>query len=192
MQVQPKIIYTPDEYLAIEIASETRHEYINGEMISMTGGTPEHNEIASILNAILRINLRGKPYSIFIADQRLWISERKLYTYPDVMIIQCPIQLQTGRKDTVTNPILIAEVLSQSTRSYDKDEKFSAYRTIPSFKEYLFIDQYSQHIEHYSKSNFKQWIFSEYNNSEDFINLTSISCEISLLEVYEGIDFKTN
>jgi Uma2 family endonuclease len=80
MQVQPKIIYTPDEYLAIEIASETRHEYINGEMISMTGGTPEHNEIASILNAILRINLRGKPYSIFIADQRLWISERKLYT----------------------------------------------------------------------------------------------------------------
>ena len=192
MQAQTKIAYTPEEYLAIEIASETRHEYINGEIIPMTGGTPEHNEIASILNAILRINLRGKPYSIFIADQRLWIPERKLYTYPDVMVIQRPIQLQTGRKDTVTNPILIAEVLSQSTRSYDKDEKFSAYRTIPSFKEYLFIDQYSQHIEHYSKSNFKQWIFSEYNNSEDFINLTSISCEISLLEVYEGIDFKTN
>jgi Uma2 family endonuclease len=192
MQVQPKIIYTPDEYLAIEIASETRHEYINGEMISMTGGTPEHNEIASILNAILRINLRGKPYSIFIADQRLWISERKLYTYPDVMIIQCPIQLQTGRKDTVTNPILIAEVLSQSTRSYDKDEKFSAYRTIPSFKEYLFIDQYSQHIEHYSKSNFKQWIFSEYNNPEDCIQLVSIGCEISLLEIYDSIEFKNN
>ena len=192
MQVQPKIIYTPDEYLAIEIASETRHEYINGEMISMTGGTPEHNEIASILNAILRINLRGKPYSIFIADQRLWIPERKLYTYPDVMIIQRPIQLQTGRKDTVTNPILIAEVLSQLTRSYDKDEKFSAYRTIPSFKEYLLIDQYSQHIEHYSKSNFKQWIFSEYNNPEDCIQLVSIGCEISLLEIYDSIEFKNN
>lgn len=192
MQVQPKIIYTPDEYLAIEIASETRHEYINGEMISMTGGTPEHNEIASILNAILRINLRGKPYSIFIADQRLWIPERKLYTYPDVMIIQRPIQLQTGRKDTVTNPILIAEVLSQSTRSYDKDEKFSAYRTIPSFQEYLLIDQYSQHIEHYSKSNFKQWIFSEYSNPEDCIQLVSIGCEIPLLEIYDTIVFKNN
>lgn len=192
MQVQPKIIYTPDEYLAIEIASETRHEYINGEMISMTGGTPEHNEIASILNAILRINLRGKPYSIFIADQRLWIPERKLYTYPDVMIIQRPIQLQTGRKDTVTNPILIAEVLSQSTRSYDKDEKFSAYRTIPSFQEYLLIDQYSQHIEHYSKSNFKQWIFSEYSNPEDCIQLVSIACEIPLLEIYDTIVFKNN
>ena len=191
-QVPPKTIYTPEEYLDAEIVSETRHEYINGEIIPMTGGTPEHNEIASILNAILRINLRGKPYSIFIADQRLWIPERKLYTYPDVMIIQRPIQLQTGRKDTVTNPIFIAEVLSQSTKSYDKDEKFSAYRTIPSFQEYLLIDQYSQHIEHYSKSNVKQWIFSEYNNPEDCIKLTSISCEISLLEVYDGIEFKTN
>ena len=87
MPAQTKITYTTEEYLAIEISSETRHEYINGEIILMTGGTPEHNEIASILNAILRINLRGKPYSIFIADQRLWIPERKLYTYPDVMIV---------------------------------------------------------------------------------------------------------
>jgi Uma2 family endonuclease len=192
MPAQTKITYTPEEYLAIEISSETRHEYINGEIIPMTGGTPEHNEIASILNAILRINLRGKPYSIFIADQRLWIPEKNLYTYPDVMIVQRPIQLQIGRKDTVTNPIFIAEVLSQSTKNYDKDEKFSAYRTIPTFQEYLLIDQYSQHIEHYSKSGFNQWIFSEYNNSEDYINLTSISCKISLLEVYDDIEFKTN
>lgn len=192
MPAQTKITYTPEEYLAIEISSETRHEYINGEIIPMTGGTPEHNEIASILNAILRTNLKGKPYSIFIADQRLWIPERKLYTYPDVMIVQRPIQLQIGRKDTVTNPIFIAEVLSQSTKNYDKDEKFSAYRTIPSFQEYLLIDQYSQHIEHYSKSGFNQWIFSEYNNSEDYINLTSISCKVSLLEVYDDIEFKTN
>ncbi|MEB3123626.1 MAG: Uma2 family endonuclease [Snowella sp.] len=192
MPAQTKITYTPEEYLAIEISSETRHEYINGEIIPMTGGTPEHNEIASILNAILRTNLKGKPYSIFIADQRLWIPEKKLYTYPDVMIAQRPIQLQIGRKDTVINPIFIAEVLSQSTKNYDKDEKFSAYRTIPSFQEYLLIDQSSQHIEHYSKSGFNQWIFSEYNNSEDYINLTSISCKISLLEVYDDIEFKTN
>jgi Uma2 family endonuclease len=192
MPAQTKIAYTPEEYLAIEISSETRNEYINGEIIPMTGGTPEHNEIASILNAILRTNLKGKPYSIFIADQRLWIPEKKLYTYPDVMIVQRPIQLQIGRKDTVTNPIFIAEVLSQSTKNYDKDEKFSAYRTIPSFQEYLLIDQYSQHIEHYSKSGFNQWIFREYNNAEDYINLTSISCKISLLEVYDDIDFKTN
>lgn len=192
MPAQTKITYTPEEYLAIEISSETRHEYINGEIIPMTGGTPEHNEIASILNAILRTNLKGKPYSIFIADQRLWIPEKKLYTYPDVMIVQRPIQLQIERKDTVTNPIFIAEVLSQSTKNYDKDEKFSAYRTIPIFQEYLLIDQYSQHIEHYSKSGFNQWIFSEYNNSEDYINLISISCKISLLEVYDDIEFKTN
>jgi len=192
MPAQTKITYTPEEYLAIEISSETRNEYINREIIPMTGGTPEHNEIASILNAILRTNLKGKPYSIFIADQRLWIPQKNLYTYPDVMIVQRPIQLQIERKDTVTNPIFIAEVLSQSTKNYDKDEKFSSYRTIPTFQEYLLIDQYSQHIEHYSKSGFNQWIFSEYNNSEDYINLTSISCKISLLEVYDDIEFKTN
>lgn len=180
--------YTIEEHLEFELNSDERHEYINGEIVPMTGGTPEHNEIASILNAIFRISLKGKPYSIFVADQRLWIPDRNLYTYPDVMVIQRPIQLQMGRTDTITNPLAIAEVLSKSTKSYDRDEKFAADRTIPTFQEYLLIDQYTPHVEQYSKTDSQKWIFSEYDGLESSLFLASIPVEIRLLDLYEGIE----
>ena len=100
MHAETKTIYTPEEYLNFEVDSDTRHEYINGEIVPVTGGTPEHNEIVSILNAALRTSLKGKPYSIFVADQRLWIPDRELYTYPDVMVVPRPLQRQQGRTDT--------------------------------------------------------------------------------------------
>lgn len=190
MQAEEKKRYTPDEYLNFEVNSDTRHEYINREIIPMTGGTPEHNEIASILNAALRISLKGKPYSIFVADQRLWIPDRNLYTYPDVMVISRPLQRQQGRTDTITNPLMIAEVLSKSTKSYDRDEKFSAYRTIPTFQEYLLIDQYTPHVEQYSKTDFRKWIFTEYEDTETSISLSSIACEIRVGDLYDSIEFE--
>lgn len=190
MQAQEIKIYTPEEYLEFEVNSDTRHEFINGEIIPMTGGTPNHNDLTSILNAILRISLKGSSYSIFIADQRLWIPDFGIHTYPDVMVVAKPIELQAGRKDTVTNPVLIAEVLSKSTKSYDRDEKFAAYRTIPTFREYLLIDQYNTHIEQYSKTDTNRWIFSEYNSLGTCVELKSIACEISLADIYEDIEFE--
>ena len=189
MQAEAKKIYTPDEYLNFEVNADIRHEYINGEIIPMTGGTPEHNEIASILNAALRIALKGKPYSIFVADQRLWIPDRNLYTYPDVMVVPRPLQRQQGRTDTITNPVMVAEVLSKSTKSYDRDEKFSAYRTIPTFQEYLLIDQYTPHVEQYCKTDAHTWIFTEYNDMESSISLSSIPFEIRLADFYENVEF---
>ena len=181
--------YTAEEYLDLELASDVRNEYRNGEIIPMTGGTPEHNEIVSILNAALRVSLKGQPYSIFIADQRLWIPDRNLYTYPDVMVVSRPLQRQEGRTDTITNPIMIAEVLSKSTKGYDRDEKFAAYRTIPAFQEYLLIDQYSAHVEQYVRTEPHQWIFTEYNDIESSISLASIPAELRLADLYEGIEF---
>jgi Uma2 family endonuclease len=131
-QVETKT-YTAQEYLEAEVNSQERHEFINGEIILMAGGSPNHNEITSILNAILRVSLKGKPYSIFASDQRLWVPQLNNYTYPDVMVVAKPIELQSGRTDTITNPLLIAEVLSKGTKAYDRDEKFAAYRSIPSF-----------------------------------------------------------
>lgn len=189
MQIEEKKIYTSEEYLEFEVNSEIRHEYINGEIIPMTGGTPEHNEIASILNAALRVSLKGKPYSIFIADQRLWIPDRNLYTYPDAMVVPRPLQRQQGRTDTIINPVMIAEVLSKSTKSYDRDEKFSAYRTIPTFQEYLLIDQYTPHVEQYFKTDSHKWIFTEYNDMESSILLSSIPFEIRLADFYENVEF---
>lgn len=191
MQTEEKKIHTPDDYLDFEVNSDTRHEYINGEVIPLTGGTPEHNEIASLLNAALRVSLKGQPYSIFVADQRLWIPERNLYSYPDVMVVPRPLQRQQGRTDTITNPVMIAEVLSKSTKNYDRDEKFSAYRTISTFQEYLLIDQYTHHVEQYSKIESHKWIFTEYNDTESFITLSSIPFKIQLADLYESVEFES-
>lgn len=187
-QIETKT-YTAEEYLEAEVNSLDRHEFINGEIVLMAGGTPNHNEITSILNAILRVSLKGKPYSIFASDQRLWVPQLNNYTYPDVMVVAKPIELQSGRTDTITNPLLIAEVLSKGTRAYDRDEKFAAYRSIPSFQEYLLIDQYRLQVEQYSKTDANKWIFSEYGVIGDRLMLTSVSVEVSVADLYENIEF---
>jgi Uma2 family endonuclease len=181
--------YTAEEYLALEVESDTRHEYRNGEISPMTGGTPVHNQIAVVFNALLWIALRGKAYSVFSADQRLWIPDRNLYTYPDSMVLSRPIELQPGRKDTVTNPILIAEVLSDSTKAYDRDEKFAAYRTIATFQEYLLISQYEPHVEQYVKQSANQWLFTEHKGRDARVQLASIPVEIALTDLYDEIEF---
>ncbi|MCU0532471.1 MAG: Uma2 family endonuclease [Hydrococcus sp. Prado102] len=182
-------IYTPDEYLEFEVTSEERHEYVNGEIRLMTGGTPNHNEIASNLLLALKLLLKGKPYRIFITDQRLWIGDRNLYTYPDVMVVEKPLQLQTGRTDTIVNPCFIAEVLSKSTQDYDRGEKFAAYRTIESFREYLIVDLYSIHVEHYVKTAVNQWLLSEYDDPNVTLSLSTFEAQIQIADLYENIDF---
>jgi Uma2 family endonuclease len=181
--------YTIDEYLELEIASETRNEYCNGEIIPMTGGTPNHNDIAGNLYILLKSALKGKDYRTFYADQRLWIPSVSLYTYPDVMVLPKPLELQTGRKDTVMNPCFIAEVLSKSTQNYDRGDKFVAYRTISTFREYLLIDQYRIHVEHHVKTAAHQWLFSEYDDPTITLSLSTFELPIQIAELYENIDF---
>ncbi|NEQ66568.1 MAG: Uma2 family endonuclease [Symploca sp. SIO2D2] len=184
-------IYTSEEYLELEIASDTRSEYCNGAIIPMTGGTPDHNELAINLAALLKSALRGKPYRTFATDQRLWISERNLYTYPDVMVIKKPLQLQTGRTDTVMNPCFIAEILSKSTQDYDHGDKFAAYRTIESFHEYLLIDQYNIRVEHYVKTAANQWLLSEYTDTSTILSLSTFDAQISIVDLYENIEINS-
>jgi Uma2 family endonuclease len=183
-------IYTAEEYLELEIASETRNEYRNGEIIPMTGGTPNHNDLASNLLVSIKTALKGKLYRVFIADQRLWIPAANLHTYPDVMVVPKPIELQTGRKDTVTNPCFIAEVLSKSTQNYDRSEKFVAYRTIPSFGEYLLISQYTVRVEHYVKTAPDRWLLSEYTDPTTILTLNSFDLQLEIADLYENIDFE--
>ncbi len=192
MIAQPEIKrHTIDEYLELEIASETRNEYHNGEIIPMTGGTPEHNRISGNLYIALSLELKRKPYEVFHVDQRLWIPNLSLYTYPDVMVLPKPLELQTGRKDTVVNPCFIAEVLSKSTQNYDRGEKFVAHRSIPTFQEYLLIDQYHIHVEHHVKTAAHQWLFSEYDDPTVTLSLSTFELQIQISELYENIDFST-
>ncbi|WP_416674491.1 Uma2 family endonuclease [Egbenema bharatensis] len=182
--------YTVEEYFELELKSESRNEYRSGEVFPMTGGTPAHNRISGNLYIALSLSLRRKPYEAFHVDQRLWIPERNLYTYPDVVVVEKPIQLQTGRTDTIVNPCFIAEVLSKSTQDYDRGEKFVAYRTIENFQEYLLIDQYRIHVEHYVKTAAHQWLLSEYNDPAVTLSFNTFECQVQIADLYENIEFE--
>jgi Uma2 family endonuclease len=183
--------YSPEEYLEFEVNSELRHEYIDGLIIPMTGGTPNHHKIAGNLYVAIHFALKRQPYEVYYTDQRLWIPKRRIHTYPDVMVVQTPLVFAEGRNDTITNPVMIAEVLSKSTKGYDRDEKFAAYRTIASFQEYILIDQYTIHVEQYVKTDHRKWMFLDYEDINDTLNLTSIPGQISLADIYEKIDFSS-
>jgi Uma2 family endonuclease len=184
-----KQTYAIEEYLELELASQSRSEYRNGAIVPMTGGTPNHNDISGNLYILLKSALKGKNHRTFYADQRLWMPEANLYTYPDVMVVPKPIELQTGRTDTVVNPCFIAETLSKSTQNYDRSEKFAAYRTISSFQEYLLIDQYRIHVEHHVKTGVNQWLFSEYDEPEIVLSFGAIECQVRIADLYDNIDF---
>jgi Uma2 family endonuclease len=190
MQAEEKKHYTPEEYLELEVNAEERHEYLDGEIILMPGGLPNHNRIAGNFYAALNFALKRQPYDAFITDQQLWIPRKRIYTYPDVMIIQGELQLQEGRRDTLTNPLMIAEVLSSSTEAYDRSGKFAAYRTIPSFQEYVLIDQCAMHVEQYYKTEPRKWIFSEYDGAEAILSLNSVAFDITLADLYDKVAFE--
>ncbi|MEM1238314.1 MAG: Uma2 family endonuclease [Cyanobacteria bacterium P01_H01_bin.26] len=186
----PTKLYTAEEYLALEVESELRSEFHNGEIVPMTGGTPAHNELTGTFIFLLKAALRRQPYSIFVTDQRLWIPAKNLYTYPDVMITPRPPELKPGLKDTVINPILIAETLSKSTEGYDRGKKFACYRTVETFQEYLLINQYRPQVEHYVKQTENQWLFTDYSGMEASFKLSSVPVEIALVDLYEAVDFE--
>lgn len=190
MQLKEQRDYSLTEYLELEVISEYRHEYIDGQIIPMTGRTPNHNQIAGNFYAALNFALKRQPYRVFVADQRLWIPKKRIHTYPDVMVVAGSLEFFEGRTDTITNPLVICEVLSKSTRSYDIDEKFAAYRTIPSFQEYVLIDQYKNHVEQYSKTDEKKWIFSEDEEENSILILSSIQFEISLSDIYDKVELE--
>lgn len=189
-QVKEIRTYSPEEYLELEIPSVDKHEYIDGEIRLMTGGMPNHNRIIGNLFAALNFAFKGKPYEAFVSNQRLWIPRKRIYTYPDIMIIQGDLQFQEGRKDTLTNPSVIIEVLSKSTQNYDKGNKFTAYRSIPSFQEYILVDQYSLHVEHYVKTEQRKWTFQEYDEGDNTLVFASLPFEILLADLYEKVKFE--
>lgn len=184
-----KRYYTPEEYLALEESAIDKSEYHDGEIVPMTGGTTNHNSIIINLIANLKFGLRGKDYRLFTSDVRLWIPLTRRYVYPDIMVIQGEPVDQGSNKTIVTNPLLIVEVLSNSTKDYDRGGKFLAYRSIQEFREYILIDQYSYHIEQFAKNSNDKWVLTEYDSDESVLTLESVEFQMPLREIYERINF---
>ncbi|MCC5613627.1 Uma2 family endonuclease [Nostoc sp. CHAB 5836] len=187
-----KFYYTPEEYLEIEEKAEYKSEYRNGEIVPMTGGTTNHNKISGNFYAYLKFGLRGNNYDVYIGDVRLWIPRYRQHTYPDVMVIEGePIYTGTSTT-TVMNPILIAEVLSKSTKNYDQGDKFLYYRSIPEFREYILINQYEYHVMQYVKTAENQWSFTELEDESATLSLQTIDFQIGLHNLYEQVNFAEN
>jgi Uncharacterized protein conserved in cyanobacteria len=185
-----KRYYTPEEYLALEETAINKSEYHDGEIVTITGGTTNHNSIIINLIANLKFGLRGKNYSLFTSDVRLWIPQTRRYVYPDIMVIQGEPIYQENNQTVVTNPLVIIEVLSNSTKDYDRGGKFLAYRSIPEFKEYILIDQYSYHIEQFAKNSNGKWVLTEYDLEDSILTLESVEFQIPMIEIYERINFE--
>ena len=193
MSVQTlKRYYTPEEYLELEEKADYKSEYRNGEIFAMTGGTTNHNEIALNVAANLKFGLRGQNYRVYIGDVRLWIPRYRQYTYPDVMIIEGEPIYSATSTTTVMNPSLIIEVLSKSTRNYDQGDKFLYYRSISDFREYILIEQANYHVNQYVKNSEEKWILSEYESPDDLLKFESINFQISLQDIYVGVNFDLN
>ncbi len=190
MQAIEQQYYTPEEYLELETVAEYKSEYIDGQIIPMAGGSTKHNQITLNLSSELNVAFKQQAYCVYMSDVRLWIPEHRIYTYPDVMVIAGEPEYFQNRTDTVLNPILIVEVLSKGTKSYDRESKFDAYRTIPGFQEYLLIDQTRIHVEQFSKTGMKQWSFCEYDESDEAITFTKAPFQISLVDLYNKVQLE--
>ncbi|MEG3436949.1 Uma2 family endonuclease [Pannus brasiliensis CCIBt3594] len=181
--------YTREEYLQREETAEYKSEYRDGEIIPMTGATSDHNAIVVNFCSRFKMATRGRGYRIFVGDMRLAIPRYGFYTYPDLMLVRERPIYENDRKTILVNPTVIVEVLSRSTRNYDRGDKFDYYRSIPSFEEYILIDQYRSRVEQFSKRSSNEWLLREIEGEGAILNLSSIEFTLSLSEIYEEVEF---
>ena len=179
--------YTPDQYLALERKPQYKSEYINGYIYAMAGASKEHNTITGNVFRELANQVRGRDCQAFVNDMRVNVSETGMYTYPDVVVVCGEPQFEDDYVDTLLNPTLIVEVLSESTELYDRGKKFGFYRTIESLAEYLLVAQDECRVEQYVKQPDGRWLLSDYRSPEDVVELGSIQCKLALKEVYDKV-----
>ncbi|GCL52066.1 hypothetical protein NIES3804_36540 [Microcystis aeruginosa NIES-3804] len=181
-----------EAYRNLETIAEVKHEYHDGEIIEMTGGSINHNSILINLIVLLKLALRGTNYRLQSSDLRLWIPQYNRGLYPDLMIIAGEPLFSDNRNDEILNPCLIIEVLSPSTSGYDRGDKFRYYRSIPQLNQYLLVSQGEILIESYSKTSENNWLLQEYTPARGIISLDSLGISLNLADIYEGIDFNLN
>jgi Uma2 family endonuclease len=187
-----KTRFTLDEYRAMEETAEERHEYCNGEIITMSGGSPAHSRITVDVTTFLNVALRDTNFQTYNGDLRIWIPGFNHGTYPDITVIDGEPEFNADRTDEILNPLLIVEVLSPSTEAYDRGEKFRKYRSIASFCEYLLVSQTEPYIEQYyncDRQNSDRWQWQVYDGIDRAIVLHSLNIELPMSEVYRRINF---
>jgi Uma2 family endonuclease len=191
MSSQAQKHYTPEEYLALERQAQCKSEYYAGEISAMAGASRWHNLIVTNVLRELSTQLKGRPCTTYPSDMRVKVNPTGLYSYPDVTVVCGEAQFEDNQQDTLLNPTLIVEVLSESTEAYDRGGKFAHYRKLASLMEYVLIAQTKPHIEHYVRQPDNRWLLAEADSLHDSIHLPSIDCHLALAEVYDKVDIVT-
>ncbi|MDQ3087123.1 MAG: Uma2 family endonuclease [Acidobacteriota bacterium] len=185
-----KQIYTLEEYLELDHESEERIEFWDGHVFTLAGASNNHDQIQSNAHFFLRLKLQGKPCRVFLSEMRVKVPEYPPYRYPDLSAI-CgqAIFEKLGKQELLVNPSLIMEILSDSTEAFDRSYKFTYYKSIESFTEYILIAQDRPHISQFVKQADNSWLNHEFNALEDRFYLASLDCEIALAELYQNVLF---
>jgi len=189
MSTQPIPRYTPEQYLAMERAAETKHEYFDGEIFAMSGASRSHVLIAGNLAAALLGQLRDRPCNVYPLDMRVRVSPTGLFTYPDVIVVCGDEQFADDHEDTLLNPTVIFEVLSPSTESYDRGKKFRHYRTLDSLREYVLVSQEEPRIEQYVRQPGDEWLLHDAAGLDAELTLRSVDATLRLADVFNKIEF---
>jgi len=188
MSLQPQHGYTLEAYFALERASEVRYEYWQGEVFAMSGASPAHAQIQVNLITLLRVQLRGRPCRVFPSDIRLKVPSLPPYRYPDLSAL-CgePAFELIGGLEVLINPTLIVEILSPTTEAFDRGDKFTHYKSIPSFREYLLIAQHRSHVGQYVKQSDAVWSYQEFNALSAALYVSSLDCTLGLEELFQDV-----
>ena len=180
---------TEGEFLALERAAPFKSEFFGGEMFAMAGATPMHSLIGTNVGTEFSLRLKGRPCVAFNADLRVKVEETGLLTYPDLSVICGAMQFAEDTDDTVTNPSVLVEVLSDSTQSYDRGTKFDHYKKIPSLREYLLVRQHEPSVELFIRQQNGDWLLRQATGLEATLTIPSLEITISLAEIYANVKF---
>ena len=190
MSASPQLRYTLEEYYALELASDARYEYRDGHVFELSGGSPEHETIILNIASHLRSALRGRECRAFLSNLRIKVPAYLPYRYADVSALcGAPVYENIGGIDALTNPSLLVEVLSPSTEAFDRGDKFSYYKSIESFREYLLVSQKRPHVTHFTRQDNGAWLQREAGALADVIQLETMGCALPLAEIYQEITF---
>lgn len=181
------LTYTPEEYLALEELVDTKSEYYKGQIFAMTGGSINHNWIAVNVITALGGGLQSTPYEPFNSDLRVYIKAHDLFTYPDVSVLCGEPAFYNNRIDSITNPTVIIEVLSPSTKDYDRGQKFEFYRSLPSLQDYLVIHQDQILVEYHHKVGIGRWLLTEYTDLDETLIIQAINIALPIRRIYARV-----
>jgi Uma2 family endonuclease len=187
MSAEPQQRLSVAEYLAFERASETRHEYLNGEIFAMSGASREHNLIGTNIVGALHAQLKRHGCEQYANDMRVRVPASDLYTYPDVVVVCEPPSFEDDEHETLLNPGLIIEVLSPSTEDYDRGRKFAYYRTIPSLRVYLLVAQDRVHVEVFTRQPDDRWLLWETEDLDAELAFFEIGATLAVSAIYDRV-----